>query len=82
MIMIGRGSMEKKKPTLKELLARHNIAFTHFYEYCMEVPTEDINMMYNHHTCTRTGILKMIAFINKQAGTAYTPEDVYIAKMY
>jgi hypothetical protein len=72
----------EREPTLKELLARHNIPYTEFYEFCLEVPTEDISMMYNHHTCTRPGIQKMLNFINQRAKTSYTTKDVYIAKMY
>ena len=72
----------ERKPTLKELLARHTIAYTEFYEFCLEVPTEDISVMYWHRTCTQPGIHKMLKFLNQRAGTAYTPEDVYIKKMY
>jgi hypothetical protein len=72
----------EKKLTLKELLERHNIPYTEFYEFCLEVPTEDIHVMYRYHTCTRPGIEKMLTFINKRANTVYTPEDVYITKMY
>jgi hypothetical protein len=72
----------ERKSTLKELLERHSIPYTEFYEFCMEVPTEDIHMMYNHHTCTRPGIQKMLKFVNDRAKTAYTLDDVYIVKMY
>jgi len=72
----------EKKPTLKALLERHTIPYTEFYEFCMEVPTEDITMMYKNHLCTKPGILKMLKFLNERAGKAYTPEDVYIVKMY
>ena len=30
----------------------------------------------------QAAIFKMLKFINVRAGTAYTPEDVYIVKMY
>ena len=72
----------EKKPTLKELLQRHNIPYTEFYELCLEVPTEDIIVMYKYHTCTRPRLEKMLKFINSRAGTAYTVEDVHVAKMY
>lgn len=73
---------EQKKSTFRELLEKHRISYNCFYEQCLEVPTEDITVMYHHHTCTRSGIEKMLSFINKQAGTMYTIEDVYIVKLY
>jgi len=73
---------EEKKPTLKELLERHNISYLEFYEHCVEVSTEEINATCNHNVCTRTGITKMIAWVNKHANTSYTIEDVYVEEMY
>jgi hypothetical protein len=73
---------EAKNPTLKELLKRHNISFEEFYEFCDEVPTEDISIMYKHNRCTKTGVQRMLAFINKWAGTSYTIEDIFIERMF
>jgi hypothetical protein len=70
-----------RKPTFKELLKRHNITYMEFYEYCDNVPTEDISIMYRHNRCTKSGAQKMLAFINKWAGTSYTIDDVFIEKM-
>lgn len=79
----GERSCEvEQKPTLKELLERHNISYEEFYERCLEVPTADIKMMYQYHICTKAGLQKMIEFINRRAGTLYKVEDVEVAKMY
>ena len=74
--------MEEKKPTFKEILQRHAITYFYFYEHCMNVPTEDINALYNHNVCVRSRGEQMIAFLNKEAGTSYTLDDIYLAKMY
>ncbi len=70
------------KPTFKELLEKHDIDFHYFYENCLEVPTEEISIMYTSSICTRSGIAKMLIWVNNHAHTSYTTEDIYIAQMY
>jgi hypothetical protein len=72
---------EAKKPTLKELLKRHDITYIEFYEFC-QVPTEDISIMYRHNQGTKTRIQRMLAFINDRAKTSYTIDDIFIEKMF
>ena len=73
---------QEEKPTFRELLARHNISYLEFYQQCLEVPTEDINVLYNHDLCTQSGLTNMIAWVNKHVNTSYTIEDVYVKEMY
>jgi hypothetical protein len=69
------------KPTLKELLKRHNISYAAFYEFC-QVLTEDISVMYRHNRCTKASLEKMLAFINDCAKTSYTVDDIFVERMF
>jgi hypothetical protein len=71
---------EEKKPTLKDLLKRHDISYEEFYEFC-QVPTEDISVMYRHNWGTKTRIEKMLTFINDWAKTLYTIDDIFIERI-
>jgi hypothetical protein len=72
---------EISKPTLKELLKRHDITYAEFYQLC-QVPTEDIHIMYRHNRGTKMRIQKMLAFINEWAKTSYTIDDIFVDKMF
>lgn len=72
---------ETIKPTLKELLKRHDISYAEFYQFC-QVPTEDLSIMYKHNRGTQTHLEKMLAFINDWAKTSSTLDDIFIEKMF
>lgn len=48
------------------------------YEFCEEVRTEHMRMLYKRNVCTKDGLQNVVKFINSWAGTQYTPEDVYV----
>jgi len=73
---------ETHKPTFKELLDRHHISFSQFYETCVTVPTEDIAALYHYDMCLASNLQKMIAHVNTLTQQSYTPEDVHIKQMY
>ena len=73
---------ESCKPTFKELLDRHHISFSQFYETCVMVPTEDIAVLYHYDMCLARNLQKMIAHVNSLTQQSYTTEDVYIKQMY
>ena len=78
----GEREMSQKLPTFKELLEKHHIAYTDFYETCMSVPTLDIDALYNHNQAVRHNLQKMIEHLNKMAGHRYTVRDVFTEKVY
>lgn len=75
-------SGEVQKPTFKELLEQNNISFSHFYETCLTVPTEDITVLYKYDACFAPKLQRMIAHLNKLAHQSYTAEDISIKQMY
>jgi hypothetical protein len=71
-----------KKPTFKDLLEKHHISFSQFYETCIRVPTEDINVLYLYNACFAPNLQRMITHLNLLAQQSYTVEDVYVEQMY
>jgi predicted nuclease of predicted toxin-antitoxin system len=73
---------ESRKPTFKDLLERHNIPYEEFYLNCMNVPTEDIRILYENNLCAITFLERMLRCLNLMADQNYTAEDVYVAHAY
>ena len=80
--MSAQAPQDTIKPTIKELLDRHNITYFEFYEHCTDVPSDVIDVMYKQNTCIRKHGERMIAFINREAGTSYTLDDVFTKEVY
>jgi len=59
---------ERGKYTLKELLAKHNIEYVELYEFCEEVRTEHLQMLYSHNVCTKEALQNVVKFINSRQG--------------